>query len=214
MGRAELIHEMQRSRLVAVVRSKTLEEALALAEAAADSGVKCVEITFSVPGAVDVIETLANRKDVYVGAGTVLSKEQAEEAIGVGAKFVVSPTLQLDLIPLCHEANVPCFPGAATPTEILTAARAGADLVKIFPADLVGGVDFVRQMSGPFPEVRFMVSGGVSLSNIKEYVQVGVIGICLGSAYLGSFLAQHGREQFVEEMAKFTKAVGEAQALH
>jgi len=114
---------------------------------------------------------------------------------------------------MCHEANIPCFPGAATPTEILTAARAGADLVKIFPADLVGGVDFIRQMVGPFPEVRFMVSGGVSLNNVKDYVQVGVIGICLGSAYLGSFLAQHGRERFVEEMEKFTIAVKEAQGV-
>ena len=213
MSRVEVLDEMQRSRLVAVVRSKTAEDALALAQAAVDGGVKFVEITFSVPGALDVIERLSKREGLHVGAGTVLSKEQAEKAIGAGAKFVVSPTLQLDLISLCHQTGVACFPGAATPTEILTAARAGADLVKIFPADLVGGVDFVRQMSGPFPDVRFMVSGGVSLSNVKEYVQVGVIGICLGSAYLGGFLAQHGRARFVEEMAKFTKAVGEAQAL-
>jgi 2-dehydro-3-deoxyphosphogluconate aldolase / (4S)-4-hydroxy-2-oxoglutarate aldolase len=213
MDQAALISEMHRSRLVAVVRSKTSEDALALAQAAAAGGVKFVEVTFSVPGALAVIESLANREDFHVGAGTVLAKEQAAKAIAAGAQFIVSPTLQLDLIPTCHDAGVACFPGAATPTEILTATRAGADLVKIFPADLVGGVDFIRQMTGPFPEVRFMVSGGVSLSNIKEYVQVGVIGICLGSAYLGSFLAQHGREQFVEEIKKFTKAVGEAQAL-
>jgi 2-dehydro-3-deoxyphosphogluconate aldolase / (4S)-4-hydroxy-2-oxoglutarate aldolase len=214
MNRAALITEMQRSRLVAVVRSKTPEHAFALARAAVDGGVKFVEITFSVPGALDVIKNLAGCSDANVGAGTVLSKKQAEAAIGAGVKFIVAPTLELDLIPMCHVANIACFPGAATPTEILTAARAGADLVKIFPADLVGGVDFIRQMAGPFPEVRFMVSGGVSLSNVKDYVQVGVIGICLGSAYLGSFLAQHGRERFVEEMGKFTQAVGEAQALH
>jgi 2-dehydro-3-deoxyphosphogluconate aldolase/(4S)-4-hydroxy-2-oxoglutarate aldolase len=213
MNRAALITEMQRSRLVAVVRSKTAEDALALAQAAIDGGIKFVEITFSVAGALDVIKDLADRSDARVGAGTVLSKKQAEAAIVAGAKFIVSPTSELDLIPMCHEANIPCFPGAATPTEILTAARAGADLVKIFPADLVGAVDFIRQMSGPFPEVRFMVSGGVSLNNVKDYVQVGVIGICLGSAYLGSFLAQHGRERFVEEMTKFTRAVSEAQGL-
>jgi len=213
MNRAALITEMQRSRLVAVVRSKTSEDALALAQAAIDGGVKFVEITFSVPGALDVIKNLSGQSGAHVGAGTVLSKKQAEAATGAGAKFVVSPTLELDLIPMCHEANIPCFPGAATPTEILTAARAGADLVKIFPADLVGAVDFIRQMAGPFPAVRFMVSGGVSLSNVQDYVQVGVIGICLGSAYLGSFLAQHGRERFVEEMMKFTQAVTEAKAL-
>ncbi|HWX77351.1 MAG TPA: bifunctional 4-hydroxy-2-oxoglutarate aldolase/2-dehydro-3-deoxy-phosphogluconate aldolase [Candidatus Acidoferrales bacterium] len=213
MGKLELINQMQRSRLVAVVRSKTPEDASALARAAVDGGVKFVEITFSVPGALDVIKKLAGHSDANVGAGTVLSKKQAEAAIGAGAKFIVSPTLELDLIPMCHVANIACFPGAATPTEILTAARAGADLVKIFPADLVGGVDFIRQMAGPFPEVRFMVSGGVSLSNVKDYVQAGVIGICLGSAYLGSFLAQHGRERFVEEIRKYTRSVTEAQAL-
>ena len=214
MDRVALIQEMKRGRLVAVVRSKTAEEALALAQAAAKGGVKFVEITFTVPDALDVIESSAKREDVHVGAGTVLSTEQAEEALGVGAEFIVSPTLQLNLVPVCHEANVACFPGAATPTEILADAQAGADLVKIFPADLVGGVDFIRQMSGPFPEVRFMVSGGVSLSNVREYVQVGVIGICLGSAYLGGFFARHGAMEFINEMVKFTKRVAEAQALH
>ncbi len=213
MSRIELLEEMQRSRLVAVVRSKTPEDALALALAAVDGGVKFVEITFSVPGALDVIKNLSGHASAHVGAGTVLSKKQAESAIGAGAKFIVSPTLELDLIPMCHEANIACFPGAATPTEILTAARAGADLVKMFPADLVGGVDFIRQMAGPFPEIRFMVSGGVSLSNVKDYVQAGVIGICLGSAYLGSFLGQHGRGRFVEEMTKFTQAATEAKAI-
>jgi 2-dehydro-3-deoxyphosphogluconate aldolase/(4S)-4-hydroxy-2-oxoglutarate aldolase len=212
MNRVELLTEMHRSRLVAVVRSKTAAEALAVAQAAADGGVKFVEITFSVPGAVDVIKTLAQDPGLHVGAGTVLSKQQAEEAVGAGAKFVVSPTLELNLISLCHEASIACFPAAATPTEILTAARTGADLVKIFPADCLGGAHFIRQMSGPFPEIRFMVSGGVSLTNVKEYVDAGVLGICLGSAYLGNLLAQRGRAEFIEEMAKFTKLVAEAQS--
>src|SRR5438132_10340055 len=195
MNRAELMIEMRRSRLVAVVRSKSAEDALALAQVAAEAGVKFVEITFSVPGAVDVIESLAQRPGIHVGAGTVLSKQQAEDAIRGGANFVVSPTLQLDLISLCHEANVACFPGAATPTEILTAARAGADLVKVFPADCMGGPYFIRQMSGPFPEIRFMVSGGVSFTNVREYVEAGVLGICLGSAYLGNLWARNGRAE-------------------
>jgi 2-dehydro-3-deoxyphosphogluconate aldolase/(4S)-4-hydroxy-2-oxoglutarate aldolase len=212
MNRVELLSEMRRSRLVAVVRSKTADEARAIAQAAADGGVKFVEITFSVPEAVDVIKNLAKRTDLHVGAGTVLSKEQAEEAIGAGANFLVSPTLQLTHISLCHEANIACFPGAATPTEILTAAGAGADLVKIFPVDCLGGPYFIRQMSGPFPEIRFMVSGGVNLTNVKEYVDAGVLGICLGSAYLENLLAQRGRAEFLEEMAKFTNLVAEAQS--
>ena len=163
MDRIRLISELQANRLVAVVRSKTADDALQLARAAVDGGIKFVEITFSVPGALDVIKELKARKNLHIGAGTVLAPQQAERAIAVGAEFVVSPSLELNLIGLCHTANIACFPGAATPTEIIAAQRAHADLVKIFPADLVGGAYFIRQMRGPFPDVHFMVSGGVSL---------------------------------------------------
>jgi len=211
MDRGELIQEMGRTRLVAVVRSKSAEEALATAKAVAQGGVQFIEITFSVPSALDVIEILVAEGRLHVGAGTVLSNEEAEEAIGTGAQFIVSPSLELNLIPICHDANVPCIPGAATPTEILAAARAKADLVKIFPADTIGGPHFVRQMSGPFPDIRFMVSGGVSLTNIKGYVQAGVTGICLGSAYLTSTLAQKGHAGLVGELQQFVNLVDEAQ---
>jgi 2-dehydro-3-deoxyphosphogluconate aldolase / (4S)-4-hydroxy-2-oxoglutarate aldolase len=212
MDRTELLRKLHLARLVAVIRSKTSDEALATAAAAVDAGVKLVEITFSVPGALKVIETLAQRPELHVGAGTVLSPEQARAAIAVGAQFVVAPSLELDLVPICHEAGIACFPGAATPTEIITAARAGADLVKIFPADCVGGAYFIRQMAGPFPEIRFMVSGGVNLDNVKEYVQAGVTGICLGSAYLSSLLAREGRAGFIQEIARFTHSVSDAQS--
>jgi 2-dehydro-3-deoxyphosphogluconate aldolase/(4S)-4-hydroxy-2-oxoglutarate aldolase len=212
MDKTMLMREMERYRLVAVVRSKSAEEALVMADATAAGGVKFVEITFSVPGAIEVIGELAKRADLHVGAGTVLSVSQAKTAIDAGAKFIVSPSLELDLIPLCHEAGTVCFPGAVTPTEILAAARAKADLVKIFPADCVGGPYFIKQMAGPLPEVRFMISGGVSLTNVKEYVQVGVTGICLGSAYLGSLLAQRGRDGLAQEVRQFVQFVAEAQA--
>lgn len=210
LDRVALVGELHRQRLVAVVRSKSADDALALAHAAADGGIKFVEITFSVPGAIDVIKELARRGDLHVGAGTVLAPQQAERAIGAGAEFVVSPSLELNLIAICHLANVACFPGAATPTEIVAAQRAHADLVKIFPADLAGGPDFIRQMQGPFPEVRFMVSGGVGLKNVQEYVQVGVTGICLGSAYLGALLEKKGKKPFVKEMQQFVKRVAQA----
>jgi len=212
MDRIKLIAELHASRLVAVVRSKTTDDALELANAAADGGIKFVEITFSVPGALDVIKELSKRSGIHVGAGTVLAPQQAERAIGVGAEFVVSPSLELNLIGICHMANVACFSGAATPTEIVAAQRARADLVKIFPADLAGGPYFIRQMRGPFPDVRFMVSGGVSLKNVSEYVRVGVTGICLGSAYLENLLVEKGKKDFVKEMQRFVKLVAKAQA--
>ena len=211
MDRIALVSELHQQRLVAVVRSKSADEAIALAHAAAEGGIKFIEITFSVPGALDVIKELAGRKNLHVGAGTVLAPQQAERAIGAGSEFVVSPSLELNLIGVCHTANIACFPGAATPTEIVAAQRAHADLVKIFPADLAGGAYFIRQMRGPFPEVRFMVSGGVSLKNVAEYVQVGVTGICLGSSYLGNLLAEKGKKRFVKEMQQFVNLVAKAQ---
>ncbi|MFQ5962343.1 MAG: bifunctional 4-hydroxy-2-oxoglutarate aldolase/2-dehydro-3-deoxy-phosphogluconate aldolase [Candidatus Methylomirabilales bacterium] len=210
MGRAGLIGQMERYRLVAVLRSKTSEDALATVRAVAEGGVRFAEITLTVPGAMSVIETLAKRNDLYVGAGTVLSTEQARQAISAGAQFVVSPTLELNLIPICHEAGVVCISGAATPTEIINAKRAGADLVKIFPADCAGGPNFVRQMLGPLPDVRFMVSGGVSQDNVKEYVALGVIGVVLGSASLDHQLSSGGHDGLVHYIRNFAKLVDEA----
>jgi 2-dehydro-3-deoxyphosphogluconate aldolase/(4S)-4-hydroxy-2-oxoglutarate aldolase len=213
MDRTQLVSELHASRLVAVVRSPSDEAAIELAHAVAQGGIRFVEITFTVPGALDVIRNLAREKKVHVGAGTVLAPQQAERAINEGAEFVVSPSLELNLIGICHAANIACFPGAATPTEIIAARRAHADLVKIFPADLVGGPYFIKQMQGPFPEVRFMVSGGVSPENVQEYVRVGVTGICLGSAYLGALLAQQGEKKIVNEVQKLVRLVADAQKL-
>ncbi len=213
MGKAGLMSEMDRYRLVAVLRSKTSEAALATVEAAAEGGVRFAEITLTVPGAIGVIETLAKRSDLYVGAGTVLSTEQARQAISAGARFVVSPTLELNLMPICREAGIACISGAATPTEIITANRAGADLVKIFPADCVGGPNFVRQMMGPLPDVRFMVSGGVSQENVKEYVALGVIGVVLGSASLDHQISKGGHDGLVRYVRNFVKLVDEARSV-
>lgn len=211
MDRIRLVSELYASRLVAVVRSESAELAIELAHAAAEGGIKFVEITFSVPGALDVMGELAREKRVHVGAGTVLAPQQAERAINAGAEFVVSPSLELNLVDICHGSNVACVPGAATPTEIIAARRAHADLVKIFPADLVGGPYFIKQMRAPFPDIRYIVSGGVSLKNVQEYVRAGVTGICLGSAYLDSLLKEQGKKTFVTEMRKFVKLVAGAQ---
>jgi 2-dehydro-3-deoxyphosphogluconate aldolase/(4S)-4-hydroxy-2-oxoglutarate aldolase len=211
MNRTELTSNLYRHRLVAVVRSKTAEAALEVANAAGEAGIRFIEITFSVPGALDVIKELAARKNLHVGAGTVLASQQAERAIGAGAEFIVSPSLEVNLVGICHAVNVACFPGAATATEIIAAHRARADLVKIFPADLVGGAYFIRQMQGPFPEIRFMVSGGVSLKNVSEYVEIGVAGICLGSSYLAELLAKAGKKAFVREVRKFVSIVENTQ---
>ena len=210
MDRKKLIAEMHRRRLVAVVRAKTADEAVETAEAVAEGGIRFVEITFSVPGAVEVIEQLAKRSGLHVGGGTVLSLGDADRAIQAGAEFIVSPTLELNLIPICHDAKVACVSGAATPSEMLTAKRAGADLVKIFPADTVGGVHFVRQVLAPIPDIRLMVSGGVDENNIADYAALGVTGICLGSAGLRAELMNNGRGGLAAHARKFAKLVESA----
>ena len=209
VGRGELIQEMERRRLVAVVRSKSSQEALETVEGVVEAGVRFVEITFSVPDAVGLIRQLAKRSGLFVGAGTVLSEEQAREAIAAGARFIVSPTLELGLVPICREADVVSVPGAGTATEILTAMRAGPDLVKLFPADCLGGPSFVRQITNTFAGARFVVSGGVSLANVKEYIDAGVIGLSLGSAFLRESLSREGRSGVVEKVKPFVRLVEE-----
>jgi len=205
---------MQRRRLVAVVRAKSAKEAVETAEAVAEGGIRFVEITFTVPGAVEVIESLSKRGNLHIGGGTVLSLADADRAISAGAEFIVSPTLEVNLIPICHDAKVACISGAATPTEILTAKRAGADLVKIFPADTVGGAHFVRQILGPFPDVRLMVSGGVNETNVNEYAEIGVIGICLGSAMLRAELLKNGRAGLARLARNFVDSVESTLGAH
>ena len=210
MTKTELMTAMQARRLVAVIRSRTAEEALATARAVGEAGVRFVEVTFSVPRAAEVIRTLAGEGEVFVGAGTVLSEEQARTGIEAGARFIVSPSLELDLVPLCREAGVASIPAGATPTEVVQALRAGADLVKIFPADCVGGPHFIRQMLGPFPDARFMVSGGVNKDNVAEYATLGVTGIVLGSAFLADVLAREGHAGLVARAREFVTLVDDA----
>ncbi len=212
MNRTELMTAMQAHRLVAVIRSRTAEEALATARAVGEAGVRFVEVTFSVPGAVDVMRALSDEGQVHVGAGTVLSEGQARAAIEAGARFIVSPSLELELVPLCREAGVASIPAGATPTEVVRAIRAGADLVKIFPADCVGGPRFIRQLRGPFPEARFMVSGGVHEDNVSEYAALGVTGIVLGSAFLAEVLAREGHGGLVARAGEFVGRVNAALA--
>jgi 2-dehydro-3-deoxyphosphogluconate aldolase / (4S)-4-hydroxy-2-oxoglutarate aldolase len=156
-----------------------------------------------------LIKELAGEGGAVIGAGTVLSRPQAEQAIENGARFVVSPTLELDLVPLCREAGVTVVSGAATPTEVLAAVRAGADMAKIFPADCLGGPHYIRQVSAALPKIRFMVSGGVNRSNVKEYIQIGVVGLALGSAFLAELLAKRGHAGLVNEVREYVKLVDE-----
>jgi 2-dehydro-3-deoxyphosphogluconate aldolase/(4S)-4-hydroxy-2-oxoglutarate aldolase len=167
------------SGIVAVVRAHDSHHLVEVARALADGGVHVVEITMSVPNAIDVIrhvdQELGDR--LLLGAGTVLDAETARAVILAGAEFIVAPTLNLDVIRLCRRYDKLVMPGAFTPTEILTAWEAGADIVKVFPADAVGPA-FFKAMRGPLPQIRLMPTGGVDLTTAADFLKAGAC--CLG----------------------------------
>ncbi len=165
--------------IVAVVRSESPEPLVKAVRALAEGGVTAIEITFTVPDAVGVIRAVkaALGDAVVVGAGTVLDPETARAALLAGAEFLVGPTLNLDVIRLARRYAVPVMPGALTPTEILAAWEAGADVVKVFPADL-GGPGYFKALRGPLPQVRLMPTGGVDLTTAEPFLRAGAC--CLG----------------------------------
>ena len=165
--------------LVAVVRSPDSQQLVEVARALADGGVTVIEITMTVPGALDVVrqvrQALGDR--ILLGAGTILDTETARAALLAGAEYVVAPTLNLDVIRLCQRYDKLVMPGAFTPTEVLAAWEAGADIVKVFPADIVGPA-FLKALRGPLPQVRLMPTGGVDLTTAAAFLKAGAC--CLG----------------------------------
>jgi len=174
--------------LVAVVRSQDSQQLVDVVRALADGGVAVVEITMSVPNALDVLkevrQALGDR--VLLGAGTVLDPETARAVLLAGAEYIVSPTVNLDVIRLCRRYDKLVMPGAFTPTEILTAWEAGADIVKVFPAEVVGPA-FFKALRGPLPQIRVMPTGGVDLTTAASFLKAGAC--CLG---VGSQLVEPG----------------------
>jgi len=178
------------SGVIAVVR---LTEAVRLGPAAralAAGGVGAVEVTLTTPGAIDAIADLASDQKLagcVIGAGTVLDESAARYVIDAGARFVVSPTLDLSVIRACRDRAVPCMPGAFTPTELLEAWRAGAPVVKLFPASAVGP-GYIRDVLAPLPFLRLVPSGGVSLENVGDWIRAGAAAVSVGSALASAAL--------------------------
>ena len=179
----EDLQRMLQSGIVAVVRAPSGDGMAELSEALAAGGVDAVEITFTVPRAHRVLEDVADRVGdrILLGAGTVLDPETARIAILSGARFIVSPTINLEVIRHCHRYDRVVVPGAMTPTEVLTAWEAGADVVKIFPSE-VGGPAYFKALHGPLPQVRLMPSGGVNLQTAADFLRAGAAVLSVGSA--------------------------------
>ncbi len=183
MSRDQTLQRILDVGVVAVVRSESSAILVKVVHALAAGGVTAAEITFTVPDAIDVIRQVRKEAGdaVVLGAGTVLDPETARAAILAGAEYIVSPVLNLDVIRLCHRYDKAVIPGAFTPTEILTAWEAGADIVKVFPAD-AGGPRYLKALKGPLPQVRLMPTGGVDLSTIESFLKAGACCVGVGSA--------------------------------
>lgn len=183
MSRLEVVQGIEASGVVAVIRMKEADKLRAVIDALLEGGVRALELTMTVPGAIGLIEKLA--KDVpgefLLGAGTVLDPETARQVILTGARYIVAPVLNLDVIKLCHRYDVAAMPGCFTPTEILTAWDAGADVVKVFPATALGP-GFFKDIRGPLPQVKMMPTGGVTLANAGEWIKAGAVAIGVGTA--------------------------------
>ena len=196
--------------VIPVVRCDSADVAIRVTDVLIDAGLPVAEITFTVPDAVDVIAKLARRRGV-IGAGTVTSAEQARAVIRAGAEFIVSPGFVPEVIEVEKAAGVTMMPGALTPTEILNAQRAGADLIKVFPIQSLGGPSYLRALRGPFPDIPLVPTGGVDLGNVAEFIRAGAAAVGVGSELISrQALAAGNYATIAERAALFVAAVAQA----
>ena len=181
MSKDTILNQILDTGVVAIMRASSSDQLLSAAEAILEGGVSAIEVTMTTPNAMEVIRQATARfgSQVLFGVGTVLDSETARAAILAGAQFVVCPTLNLGTIQICNRYSVPVMPGAYTPTEILTAWEAGADVVKVFPAS-VGGPDFIKALRGPLPHIRLAAVGGVNVNTTADFFRAGVSVVGVG----------------------------------
>ncbi len=189
--------------LVAIIRAPSGDRLLEVAEALCAGGIDVIEVTFTVPGILDVIKLLREKigDRVLLGAGTVLDPESARAAILAGAEYIVTPTVNTEVIQLCQRYGKVVMSGAFTPTEILTAWEAGADIVKVFPAD-IGGPSYLKAVHGPLPQIRLLPTGGVDLETLPSFVKAGACAVGLGSALVEKDALEKGDMKRVQELAE------------
>jgi 2-dehydro-3-deoxyphosphogluconate aldolase/(4S)-4-hydroxy-2-oxoglutarate aldolase len=197
-----LLESLARHQLMVAVRTDTAEKAFNVAGACIKGGVKFVEITFSVPGADEVIREITSAWGIAVGAGTVLSVPDAKKALSAGAEYIVSPNFDEDVVKFTKKEGAIAIPGACTPTEIYRAHRAGADVIKLFPFVEVGGLDFLKAIRGPFPFIKYLLCGGANLDNIAQYIAAQPAGVLVGSAIIKRNLVSAGDWAAITDLAR------------
>ena len=209
MQKEQIIQGIKDGGLVAVVRAENSEQAIRITEACIEGGVAAIELTFTVPFAHEVIETLAKRythDEIILGAGTVLDPETARIAMLSGAQFIVSPCFSEELVRFCNRYRCPVMPGVMTVTEAIRAMEAGADILKVFPGEL-SGPRFIRAIHGPLPHARILPTGGVNVDNAAEWIKAGAVALGAGSA-----LTKGTHEEIVARAKAFLHNIREARA--
>jgi 2-dehydro-3-deoxyphosphogluconate aldolase/(4S)-4-hydroxy-2-oxoglutarate aldolase len=210
--KAQVLERIRSTGLIPVIRARSADEAAQAVDAIQAGGVSVLEITMTVPGAVELIREVARRAtDALVGAGTVLDPETATSCIEAGARFVVSPALNLDTIATCREAGIAVIPGALSPTEVVTAWNAGADLVKVFPAGAVGGPSYIKALKAPLPQIDLVPTGGVNLKTAGDFIRAGAAALGVGSDLVDLAALRRGEASALSERARqFVEIVRDA----
>jgi len=182
-SRSELVAEIERLGVVAIIRMPDPGALRAVVDALAEGGVRALEVTMTVPRAIELIAEIAPTlpRDFIFGAGTLLDGETVRRAVGAGAQFIVSPVFKPEVVEAAHQDGVPVMPGCFTPTEIFAAWEMGADIIKVFPATSVGP-GYLKDIRGPLPQVKLMPTGGVSIDNVGDWLRAGAVGVGVGSA--------------------------------
>jgi 2-dehydro-3-deoxyphosphogluconate aldolase/(4S)-4-hydroxy-2-oxoglutarate aldolase len=213
--KAEVSSRLTSIGIIPVVRAESTDMARRAVAAILKGGISVLEITMTVPGAVDVIKQLTAEIDpeVIIGAGTVLDAQTAQACIEAGAQFIVSPALSLETIAFCKQQGVLVMPGALTPTEVVTAWSAGADFVKVFPAGAVGGASYLKALKAPLPHVKLVPTGGVSLQTAAAFIKAGAEALGVGGDLVDIKALREGRDELVTDRARlFVDIVKQARA--
>jgi len=213
MEKREIFNRMIDEGVIPVVRVSSAQEAMDVSDAIKEGGVSLIEITMSVQGAIDVIKELTRKykDEIIMGAGTILDPETGRAALLAGAQFIVSPTLNLDLIHLAHRYSAVVIPGAMTPTEILSAWNAGADMVKVFPAAQLGGPEYLKALKGPLPQILLVPTGGVNLQNAAAFIKAGAAALGVGGELVDKKAVKEKKFNVITENTRaFLKVVKEA----
>lgn len=202
MEKSQVLEKIKREKLVPVIRTSNYLEAKKVIEVLSGCGIKIFEITMTVPNAVELIAELNESNNFLIGAGTVLNAEQAENCINAGARFIVSPAFDKKVVQFCREEQIAVMPGALTPTEVLTAWNAGADCVKVFPCDTLGGAKYLKTLKILFPHIEIMPTGGVSLNTAADFIKAGAIAVGVGADLVDLEAVRQNNTNLIAERAK------------